>query len=79
MIQNYLKHAEFFNGDKKKTDTDAAIDSSPKIDPEDIFLWKTLNKKQNVTNSVTLTDYISSDRNREIEDQEIDEKNHCWS
>ena len=33
-----------FSMEKKKTDPDAAIDSSPDFDIEDIFLWNTFLK-----------------------------------
>ena len=59
---------------KKKTDHDEAIHSSPETDPENIFLWNTLNEKQNVINNITLPDYINSDNNLEIKDHETNEK-----
>lgn len=43
---------------------------SQNIDTEDSFLWNRLNENTNVNNNITLTDYICSDNNLEIEEQE---------
>lgn len=58
-VQNCYKHVEFLNG---KT-------LSQKIYTEDSFLWNRLNENTNVNNNIAL-DYIGSDNNLEIEDQE---------
>lgn len=45
---------------------------TPKIYPEDNFLWDRMNENKNITNIIKLTNYIRSDSKLKIENQETD-------
>ena len=66
-IQKCWKHVGFLNGEKKLIVIQQLI-LVQKLILKMFFFWATVSEKRNVTNRVTLTDYIDS--NLEIKDQE---------